>query len=130
MASEYNILVVDDHEDLRLDLRDILKLEGYAVWTAANGKDALQVFHKREVDMVISDYEMPNMNGYTLLRFLRTQQRTARLPFILMSGGNPPSIEGDENFCFLKKPIIIEKLISRIKLIQSRPQNDSQRAAD
>jgi CheY-like chemotaxis protein len=85
------ILCVDD-EDNPLVLRTlVLKKAGYEVMTAKSGAEALQVTARnRAVDMVLSDYLMPGMNGVELARKIKAQR--PNLPVILISGVNeiPP----------------------------------------
>ena len=65
------ILIVDDEEMMRNLLQKILKREGYKTLTAANGKEALQLMEKNEVDIVISDLKMPEFDGFALLKELK-----------------------------------------------------------
>ncbi len=65
------ILVVDDEEDVVGFLRDALEDEGYAVLSAADGEEALQVARTRRPDLVILDIMMPKLDGYAVCRVLR-----------------------------------------------------------
>lgn len=131
MSSGYNVLIVDDNSDLRLDLKDILNLEGYEVQTAADGREALSILETHSIDLIISDYEMPHMNGFTLLNTVRADKKTVLMPFILISGGTPPTTENDPEFRFLRKPIEIEKLTSLMNtLLSSSSRTNGQRVAD
>lgn len=115
MLNSFKILIVEDNPDLRLDLRDFFDLAGYDVSIAADGREALDVLAKNPVELVISDYEMPNLSGHGLLKSLRDTEATALLPFILISGGNPPAITTDPLYRFLEKPVIIEHLLTTIE---------------
>lgn len=63
------ILIVDDEEDIRESLAALIEstLDGVAVRLAANGQDALELLKNTPVDLVVSDYKMPGMNGLELL---------------------------------------------------------------
>lgn len=64
------ILVVDDEEDARLALAKILVNEGYDVASAGNGIEALDFLRKRDFELIITDLNMPEMNGLSFLREL------------------------------------------------------------
>jgi two-component system chemotaxis sensor kinase CheA len=78
------ILVVDDSITTRTLEKSILEAEGYLVEVAVSGVDALDRLGRGEFDLVVSDVEMPQMNGLELVRQMRGG-RHAALPVILMS---------------------------------------------
>ncbi len=66
-ASQYKVLCVDDEPNILSALRRMLSLEGFQVLTADSGSAALDLLNKEPVDVIISDMQMPNMNGAELL---------------------------------------------------------------
>jgi len=68
-----SVLVVDDEEILRSLLEKILKKEGYKVHLASSGEDALKTLAENPVDIMISDIQMPEMDGFALLRTVKKQ---------------------------------------------------------
>ena len=64
------ILIVDDEENTRIGLSKLLAQEGFEVESAANGNEALDYLGQRKVNLVISDINMPDMNGLVFLREL------------------------------------------------------------
>jgi DNA-binding response OmpR family regulator len=80
------ILVVEDHIPLLRDIGFILQLAGFDVISASNGAEALDLMKRQIPDLVVSDIEMPNMNGYDLLRQMRNEKKFAAVPCIFMSG--------------------------------------------
>jgi DNA-binding NtrC family response regulator len=78
-----SILVVDDDEALRETLAEILGEEGLDVCAVDSGAAALRMVREREFDVVLSDIEMPNMDGFELLEALKTTQSDAQV--ILMT---------------------------------------------
>jgi CheY-like chemotaxis protein len=131
MPKGARVLVVDNSPALRSDLTALLRLQGYEVSAAADGRDALTRLTTAQVDIVISDYEMPNMKGDMLRELLRSHPSTLRLPFIMISAVTPPSINDDIAYRALKKPIVISELISNIeKLLMASSAVSRQRAPD
>ena len=79
------ILVVDDSITTRTLEKSILETAGYDVVTATDGLQALQRLQEQSIDLVVSDVEMPNMDGITLTRELRDNDAYAYLPVILVT---------------------------------------------
>jgi len=75
------ILVVDDEESIHLLYREELEEEGYQVFSATNGEEALEIFGSNPIDLVILDINMPGMDGIEVLRQLKAQKPS--LPVIL-----------------------------------------------
>jgi CheY-like chemotaxis protein len=75
-------LVVEDDEAMRELLRRALERSGFAVATAATGREALKLFSERQVDLAITDLMMPEMDGLTLIRELMRVQPSARIVVI------------------------------------------------
>ena len=79
------ILIVDDYLPLLRNMAFLLEITGFDVLTATDGQRALEVLEKHSVDLLISDIDMPNMDGYDLLHALRNDVRWHNLPFIFAS---------------------------------------------
>ncbi len=80
------ILIVDDDAQLRSTIQMVLKLKGYEVIEADNGVVALKLARAALPDLIISDVNMPQADGYTALAELRKDPATASIPLILMTG--------------------------------------------
>lgn len=78
------VLFVDDYEDSQIAFKDFLQGYGYSVLTAGDGVEALEVMENTAVDLVITDYDMPQMNGGELIK--RIKETWSQLPCILISG--------------------------------------------
>lgn len=89
MAKQYYqrpvVLVVEDHAPLLRTLTFLLDVAGYDVVTATDGKMALNVLRQQIPDLIVSDIDMPNMNGYELLKQIRSTRILKHIPFIFTS---------------------------------------------
>jgi DNA-binding response OmpR family regulator len=83
------ILVVDDSETILNFLRAVLESEQYEVATATDGHDGLAKAHQSLPDLVITDSIMPGLDGFGLLRALRTDPATEAVPVIMLTSGSP-----------------------------------------
>ncbi len=116
----YNILVVEDDADLRNNLEEILTEEGYNVIFAKDGLEGyLSVLEKRP-DLIISDIQMPNLNGLELLEKLQKDPATDTIPFILFSARNDNisirkgmTIGADD---YITKPFKVDDLLNAIEV--------------
>ena len=102
------ILIVDDSVTIRLTIELILKREHETI-TAVNGQDALDILDQRDIDLIVTDIQMPVMDGYELLRRIREDERYRQYPVIMLSqSSNPedPSLakKSGANH-FLSKPV-------------------------
>ncbi|MGE0491851.1 MAG: response regulator [Vulcanimicrobiota bacterium] len=84
------ILVVDDSLTTRAMERSILEAEGYLVLVAVDGPDALEQLSLNQVDLIVSDVEMPGMTGFELLERVRSSGPNRDLPFILLTSRSDP----------------------------------------
>jgi DNA-binding response OmpR family regulator len=79
------VLVVDDSPTIRKVVSLILGAQGYETLTAENGEDALSKLRGERVDLVLTDFVMPKMNGYQFCREVRADSELKELPIVLMS---------------------------------------------
>lgn len=79
------ILIVDDQEEIRKLITEVLSGEGYRMFSASNGKEALDAVHNHIPDLIICDIIMPEMDGITLLKILKETNDTRHIPVILLS---------------------------------------------
>lgn len=80
-----NILVIEDNEEVRENLEEILELSGYQVQQAANGKIGVQQALKTPPDLIICDIMMPELDGFGVLNILSKKPLTADIPFIFLT---------------------------------------------
>jgi len=79
------LLIIDDHDDIRENVAEILTLANYQVYTAENGNKGVEKALKEKPDLIICDITMPEMDGYGVLEQLRKNDETAFTPFIFLS---------------------------------------------
>jgi signal transduction histidine kinase/ligand-binding sensor domain-containing protein/DNA-binding response OmpR family regulator len=112
------ILLVEDNEDFRFYLKDNLK-EFYQVVEATHGKEGWQKTLALHPKLVVSDISMPEMNGIDLTKKIKSDQRTAHVPVILLTAltGEEEQLKGLETGAsdYLTKPFNFEILLSKIK---------------
>jgi two-component system, chemotaxis family, chemotaxis protein CheY len=86
-ASAVSVLVVDDQQSMRGICKYILTQLGFTnIVEAKSGREALFKLEKQNVDLIISDWNMEDIDGLTLLRVIRKHPRTAGMPFIMATG--------------------------------------------
>ncbi|MCB0116384.1 MAG: response regulator [Caldilineaceae bacterium] len=106
---------------------DILELNDYKVYSAGNGKEALDLLQKERPDVVLCDIMMPQMDGYTLLRHTRADEQLRTLPFIFLTARSSPEDKrqaksiGIEDY--LVKPVDPEDLTLAVDNALRRSRN-------
>jgi signal transduction histidine kinase/serine phosphatase RsbU (regulator of sigma subunit)/DNA-binding response OmpR family regulator len=112
------LLVVDDNADMRAYLTQLLDPD-YDVLLAADGRAALETALAQPVELVLSDVMMPRMDGFELVRALRADSRTARLPIVLLTAraGEEESVQGRQAGAddYLAKPFSARQLLARVR---------------
>lgn len=115
--SEGTVLVVDDDEDTRGLLRDLLEINGFEVHTASEGRDAVSLAEKVHLNLVITDIQMPGIDGLELLRRLGKMDDT--IPVVLVTGfgelDNVVKALRQGAYDFLQKPINTEILLKTVR---------------
>jgi len=114
------ILVVDDEESILELLDDILTDDGFDVISAKNGATALAQIYRERPDVVLLDLMMPLVSGYQVLRELRAEPTTERLPVILLTAVSPGvaeqvAVELGANH-YVSKPCKVDYLQAIIKV--------------
>lgn len=108
------ILVVDDYAVTQRVITFILQRSNHQIITAGNGQEALELLAQTEVDLAIIDMAMPIMDGLTLLRHIRKDERLQEIPVIMLtaSGDDDHRIEATAEgvSAFLTKPASTQEL--------------------
>lgn len=85
MKTKHQILVVDDIEMNRALLVKMF-VDDYTVFAAEDGKQAMDILHNNEVDLVLLDLSMPEMDGYQVIQAMKAEQLLAAIPIVVTTG--------------------------------------------
>ena len=125
----FNILVVDDDKNTRLLMRAVLEAEGYTVFTACDGEEALSLMDREHIDLAVLDVMMPRMDGYQFTESLR--ECANDLPILMVSAKQMPEdkrrafLSGTDDY--MTKPVDEVELILRIKALLRRAKIATER---
>jgi two-component system nitrogen regulation response regulator NtrX len=111
-----SVLVVDDEENIRETLKDVLEDEGYSVFLAGNGKRALEIINVHVIDIVLLDLWLPEMGGMEVLQEIR--EKESGVPVVIISGHGTidTAVKATKKgaFDFIEKPLSIDRILSVI----------------
>jgi DNA-binding response OmpR family regulator len=120
------VLIAEDDINLRQGLIDLLEGEGYKVFPAGNGKEAMNLFHEETPDLALLDVMMPEMSGYDVCREIRKQD--SRTPIIMLTakGEEIDKVVGLELGAddYVTKPFGLHELRARIAAVLRRSRNN------
>lgn len=119
-----HILIVDDSKTVRNLVAFIMKREGFKVTTAENGIDGLEkLYSSTGVDLIISDINMPGMDGFTFIKTVREQDAYRDLPIVVLSTeGQEKDIERGISLganLYMVKPAQPDKMVKNIRMLLS-----------
>lgn len=113
------VLVVEDETFLRQGLCDTLQQEGFTVFTAVHGRDALAQMEQVHPDLILSDIAMPEMDGIALLRTVRARPEWTAIPFVFLTArGERHDVMAGRDIGaedYLVKPVLPEELVAAIR---------------
>lgn len=116
--SKKSILIIDDSSVNNLLLENILLDEGYEVLVTFNATEAFNEINNKKPDLILLDIMMPGMSGYTVLKKLKTSEKTSDVPIIMVSAkSDEVDIDKSLNLGasdYIVKPINIKTIISKI----------------
>lgn len=114
------VMVVDDSPTVLIAARKALEEESYRVITVENGREAWSVLQAERPDLIISDIEMPKVNGFQLLKLVREDMELANLPVMLMTSHLYYDVkmghEAGAN-AFLTKPYESKDLVEQVRYL-------------
>jgi two-component system, chemotaxis family, chemotaxis protein CheY len=124
--SRKRVLLVEDDDEIRSSVADVLDIEGFDVQTAANGLDALRRLENgASPDMILLDMMMPVMDGWQFMEELRKLHKSIQRPVVIFSAyGNPQGMAEELDAAgYLRKPFSVDELVAAIQcsIDQSSP---------
>lgn len=125
----FHILVVDDDKNTRRYFDALLAKEGYTVYLAQNGLEALEIMDKEHIDLVVLDIMMPKMDGYEFTKTLRNVNNY--LPIMMVSAKQLPQdkhqgfLVGTDDY--MTKPVDADEFLYRIKALLRRAKIASEK---
>jgi CheY-like chemotaxis protein len=116
MAKDCLVMVIEDDEDTREALVELLRAEGYTTEGAADGRNALEVLHKGlfKPDVIVLDLYMPTMGGREFKAALKNLPDFAHIPVIFVTGSSPLTSTPDA-FETLQKPMDVNELLEVVR---------------
>jgi len=127
----FNILIVDDSSPMRAVIKKVVKASGFEIGEfheAGSGKEALQVLDEQWLDIVLSDYNMPEMNGLEMLQKMKQHEMMRDIPVIMIT--TEGSIERVDEFmksgvsAYIKKPFTPEQIRSQLQQLLGVPEHE------
>ena len=120
--ADKKILLVDDEIDILAILGKQLEEEGYEVFTAKNGNDALQIALAKEPDIAILDLALPDMDGSEIAEKLKANEETKHMPVIFLTALRSKEEEHDSGMTIaghtvLAKPYDLAEIIERVEVL-------------
>lgn len=118
----FHILIVDDDTNTRKLMDKVISSAGYVTFTAKNGMEALDIFDKEHIDLVVLDIMMPEMDGYEFTKVLRDSNNN--VPILMISAKQLPQdkkkgfLVGTDDYMI--KPVDHEEMLLRIKALLRR----------
>lgn len=113
-----SILIIEDEKDILDSLREVLDFEGYKVFCARNGQEALESLDKIPTpNLILLDMLMPKMNGKEFRKAQLRIPRLAKIPVVVMSADNTPATsfaDINSSINYLKKPLDIDDLLKAV----------------
>jgi DNA-binding LytR/AlgR family response regulator len=114
----YKLLIIEDETDIRENIKEIFELNGYEVYTSANGSEGIKLALKYNPDIILCDIMMPIMDGLEVKQALGKKKQTASIPFIYLTArADIQSIREGMDFGaddYIVKPIRAEELVCTV----------------
>lgn len=115
------IVYVEDEDAIRSKIASFLKRRVKGVYEASNGKDGVELIKEYNPHVVITDIEMPIMNGLEMIKVIR-ELYDGKKPIIVITGYKDEQHYTDEADAYLYKPINLHKLIDTIEMLIKKSQ--------
>ncbi len=114
---KFNVMIVDDERNIRQGLGKAMELDGYNVFLAEDGQEAIALLEREEIDLVITDLRMPRLSGEELLRHVVDSYPTVSVIVLTGHGTIETAVQAmrDGAYDFLTKPVNLDRLSILVK---------------
>lgn len=130
----FNVLIVDDSSSMRAVIKRTIKVSGFNVgeyFEAGDGREALEILSNKWVDLVLSDINMPNMNGLELIAEMKKNELLSSIPVVLVTTeGSEKKIEESIRLGaskYIKKPFFPEDIKNMLRSLMGEEVCDVRR---
>lgn len=127
----FNVLIVDDSSSMRAVIKRTIKVSGFNVgeyFEAGDGREALEILSNKWVDLVLSDINMPNMNGLELIAEMKKNELLGSIPVVLVTTeGSEKKIEESIRLGasrYIKKPFFPEDIKNMLRSLMGEEVRD------
>jgi CheY-like chemotaxis protein len=117
LKNKKRVLVVDDDEDVREAICEVLALAGHETTGATDGTAALQLLRGEHCDLIVTDLRMPRMDGWQFLAALQLDAALRRIPVCVVSAEADAPVPTDR---VIRKPFVISSLVELVARLLSR----------
>jgi two-component system, cell cycle response regulator DivK len=123
-VANLKLLLVDDAEDIRRMYQDFLESKGVRVVTAADGLAALDAVGYESPDAIVLDLAMPKMDGWEVIRHLKKEPWSRRIPILVLSGldEKESALAAGAN-SYLSKPALPKAVLDEVRRLLSAPSD-------
>jgi CheY-like chemotaxis protein len=118
-GSQLCVLVIDDEPSVRFVLRVILELENFEVIEAGDGAEALARLGERRIDLILTDFMMPVMDGGELIDRVRADPELADIPILMLSSSSAAH-ERSKPDVFMEKPFEPDEIVAEAARMTGR----------
>jgi len=129
----YNVLIVDDSTPMREVIKKVVKASGFnlgTIFEASNGREALDLLDREWLDLVLSDYNMPEMDGLELLDEMKKNESLMSIPVVMITTeGSNQRVEEFLNkgaMAYIKKPFSPEEIKEKLNRIMGEPSDEDE----
>jgi two-component system, chemotaxis family, chemotaxis protein CheY len=132
----YNVLIVDDSTPMRAVIKKVVKVSGFNVgriFEASDGREALKLLNSEWLDLVLTDYNMPDMDGLELLEYMQKDEAFKSIPVVMITTeGSKRRVEEfleKGAMAYIKKPFSPEEIKQKLNRIMGETSDEDEQGS-